>query len=124
MESEKNTERYLCEKIEDHGGLAFKWVSPGVRGVPDRICLLPGLLFFVEVKSEGKDLEPHQARRAMELEALGQRCYMADTKEAVNIIIEGELHDQKTAKGPSRVYNRCRFDRNAFTRSGIRKPKT
>lgn len=100
-ESEKNTEIYLRETIESLGGKCWKWVSPNVRGVMDRICFLPGLVFFVEVKSEGKDLGSAQRRRAKDLTNLGQRCYMVDTKARVNEIIKYELrrqHDKTTTE--------------------------
>lgn len=99
MESEKATERYLRTQIEALGGKCWKWESPQVRGVMDRICFLPGVVFFVETKSEGKKLDGAQVRRAKDLEKLGQRCYVADTKARVDEIIKGELNDQATAEG-------------------------
>lgn len=33
----------LVDGIRKLGGRAFKWVSPGNDGVPDRIVVLPGL---------------------------------------------------------------------------------
>ena len=38
---EKNIENYLKNKIKKLGGVAYKFVSPGMVGVPDRICVLP-----------------------------------------------------------------------------------
>lgn len=35
-------ERKLCDYIKALGGKAYKWVSPGAPGVPDRIAILPG----------------------------------------------------------------------------------
>ena len=93
-ESEKDVEIHLKDIIEMLGGLCLKWVCPGLRGVPDRICLLPeSIIFFVELKSEGKDLEPHQQRRARDLERLGHRCYMANTKAACNEIVKWEINN-------------------------------
>ena len=91
MESEKDTEIYLRKTIESLGGKCWKWSSPMVRGIPDRICFLPGIVFFVEVKSEGRTLDGAQVRRAKDLEELGQRCYMADSKAAVSQIIRKEI---------------------------------
>lgn len=100
LESEKNTEEYLRETIESLGGICWKWECPYVRGVMDRICFLPGIVFFVEVKSEGKDLSGAQERRARDLTALGQRCHMADTKARVDEIIKWEIkNDQATSEG-------------------------
>ena len=52
-ESEKKTERYLADRMKAIGGRAVKFVSPGLAGVPDRLCLRGGKVVFVELKSEG-----------------------------------------------------------------------
>ena len=97
-ESEKTTEIYLRTQIEALGGVCWKWVSPMVKGVPDRICLLPGgHIFFVEVKSEGRILDGAQCRRANDLKKRGFRSYIADTKFKVDQIIKAEIrrHNDK-----------------------------
>ena len=35
---ESTFERKLCAYIKSLGGKAYKWVSPGAPGVPDRIA--------------------------------------------------------------------------------------
>lgn len=42
MESEKTTEKYLRDEVRKIGGRAYKFVSPGNTGVPDRLVCLPG----------------------------------------------------------------------------------
>lgn len=50
---EKDIESWLNKRIEKMGGLAFKFVSPGNPGVPDRIYILPdGKVWFVELKQQ------------------------------------------------------------------------
>lgn len=50
---EKDIENWLNHQIENLGGLAFKFVSPGNPGVPDRIYILPdGKVWFVELKQQ------------------------------------------------------------------------
>ena len=50
---EKDIEDWLNKQIEKMGGLAFKFVSPGNPGVPDRIYILPdGRVWFVELKQQ------------------------------------------------------------------------
>ena len=39
---EKNIESKLAAEVRRRGGLAPKFVSPGLDGVPDRLILLPG----------------------------------------------------------------------------------
>lgn len=50
---EREIETLLREGIKKLGGRAYKWVSPGNAGVPDRIVILPGgRIVFVELKQE------------------------------------------------------------------------
>lgn len=58
---ESMVERHLRERIEKAGGKCWKWVSPGRRGVPDRIVIMPnGVIAFVETKAPGKTEEKLQ----------------------------------------------------------------
>lgn len=76
---ESALERRLVREVERIGGLAPKWVSPGNRGVPDRLVILPdGLTVYVEMKAPGKPLEPLQARWARILRRLGHQVYKID----------------------------------------------
>ena len=60
---EREIENYLNENIKKLGGRAYKFVSPGNRGVPDRMILLPGgRIIFVELKT--KDRYPTKLQRA------------------------------------------------------------
>lgn len=49
-EIEKGVTAYAIRK----GWLAYKWVSPGHRGVPDRLYFKSGKIKIVEFKSAGK----------------------------------------------------------------------
>ena len=50
---ERDIEVLLREGVKQLGGKAYKWVSPGNAGVPDRIVILPGgKVIFVELKQE------------------------------------------------------------------------
>ena len=45
---EKDIERKLVKEVKIKGGLAMKFVSPGIDGVPDRLVLLPkGKIAFI-----------------------------------------------------------------------------
>ena len=51
---EKQVEQALRKAVRDRGGLALKFVSPGLAGVPDRIVLMPNRhVAFVELKAPG-----------------------------------------------------------------------
>jgi hypothetical protein len=89
MDSEKIIEKKLNEDIKKMGGLSLKLITSFLNGLPDRLCLLPGgRLFFIELKSQKKKPEPLQTYWHKKLIALGFDCYVADTFEKLNIIIE------------------------------------
>lgn len=92
MESEKETERYLRDRVKTLGGRSYKWVSPGCAGVPDRIVILPGgQVVFVELKSEGEESTVLQKKRQRELRDLGCTVYAdVDTKAKVRELLQKE----------------------------------
>jgi len=98
MESEKATEKYLQERIKQLGGKCWKWECPYVRGIPDRICILPNNIFFVEVKSENKTWADAQKRRAIEIKRLGFKVHLARSKYEVDQIIKEETNDKTTTE--------------------------
>jgi len=66
---EKAIESKLVKAVKSMGGLAPKFVSPGLDGVPDRLVLLPGgNMAFIEVKATGETMRPLQVRRKRQLE--------------------------------------------------------
>lgn len=85
---ERTIERSLVTHVKQMGGMALKFVSPGLAGVPDRLVLLPGgRCAFVELKAPGKTLRPLQAFRQKQLEALGFPYYVVDRMDAVDAVI-------------------------------------
>lgn len=70
---ESEVEKLLVGGIRKLGGRAFKWVSPGNDGVPDRIVVLPGLpAVFVELKTVTGKLTPLQRVQLKRLRDMGQ----------------------------------------------------
>ena len=86
-------EKYLTDTVEVLGGSCLKFVVPGRRGYPDRLCKLPGGdAFFVELKRpKGGVLARLQAERHRELKAVGYRVYKAKNRGEVDAIIRAEL---------------------------------
>lgn len=71
---EREIEKILGQEIKKLGGRAYKWVSPGNDGVPDRIIILPGVRpIFVELKSDNGRPSTLQEVQIKKLKGLGQR---------------------------------------------------
>jgi hypothetical protein len=86
---EKTVEQKLVAAVKSMGGLAPKFTSPGLDGVPDRLVLLPhGKMAFVELKAPSKTLRPLQVRRKRQLEALGFPVYCVDSPEQIGGILD------------------------------------
>ena len=85
---EKTIEAQLLQTVRSMGGLAPKFTSPGLDGVPDRLVLLPGgRIAFIELKAPGKTLRPLQVRRKSQLESLGFSVYYIDGAEQIGGIL-------------------------------------
>lgn len=70
---EAEIEKILVIGIKRLGGRAYKWVSPGNDGVPDRIVILPGQApTFVELKTEVGRLTALQKVQIKRLQDMGQ----------------------------------------------------
>lgn len=72
---EAEIEKILVCEVKKLGGRAYKWVSPGNAGVPDRIVILPGLPVpaFVELKTCRGTLTALQTAQINRLRVFGQK---------------------------------------------------
>lgn len=86
---EKNIEQFLIKEVEKQKGKAYKFSSPGNNGVPDRIVLLNGNCYFIELKKRGEELRPLQKVVRKRFKKLGFEVYVIDTKEKVGEFIDG-----------------------------------
>lgn len=87
--TEKQIEQYLIKQVREVlKGIAYKFTSPGRRAVPDRLCVIPGYIFFVECKATDKYLTDAQAREADRLNKLDQWVYQVNSKHQVDKIIK------------------------------------
>lgn len=85
---EKEIEKYLRDAVRKIGGRAYKFVSPGNNGVPDRVVCLPkGVTAFVELKAPGKTPRPNQELQLGFLMSLSQNVFVIDSKEMVDAFI-------------------------------------
>jgi hypothetical protein len=89
---EITVEDALTNGVEAIGGECYKWTSPGCKGVPDRIVLLPSAdrfgigpprMIFVETKAPDGVLKSWQTRCHQRLRELGFRVEVLWTIEQV-----------------------------------------
>ena len=79
----------LRQEAKKRGGMALKFVSPGMNGVPDRIVLMPGgKMAFVELKAPGKAPRVLQEKRIRQLRRLGFLVYVLDSTERIGGILD------------------------------------
>ena len=84
--AEKHVERYFKKRVEEKGGLCLKFVSPGRRGVADRIAISAiGFTYYVELKygKSGK-FSPAQIVFRKDLASRNVDVYNLFTKEDVD----------------------------------------
>lgn len=85
---ESKIEKYLKDETEKLGGLCLKFTS-SIRGVPDRIVLLPeGKIYFVELKNEQGKLSVPQKYLHKKFKRLGIHVYVPNSKAQVDRFIE------------------------------------
>lgn len=96
---ERDIEKKLVKSVRLLGGRAYKWVSPGNSGVPDRIVILPGgRVIFVELKTDTGSLTPLQKRQIEVLESVGADVMVVKGEDGLhgfidycNCIISGDI---------------------------------
>lgn len=83
------------------GGVAYKFVSPGNSGVPDRIILMPGgQVYFVELKREGGQLTSLQKRQITRIMKLDCRVeVLHGLVEVSNFLLRLQKDQQEGGAG-------------------------
>lgn len=85
---EKDIERRLVAEVKKIGGWALKFTSPGQAGVPDRIILLPGRVYFVELKRPGQKPRPLQEAVFRRMRRLYQKVFTVASISDLDYLIE------------------------------------
>jgi len=84
---ESAIEKHLVAEVKKVGGIAYKFLSPARRAVPDRLVLLPGgRAVFVECKAPSEKPRPEQLREHERLRALGFTVMVLDSKNLEGIL--------------------------------------
>lgn len=86
---ESVVEKKLRDTVRQRGGLCWKFTSPGVAGVPDRLVILPGgHIAFVEVKAPGQRPRPSQVRRINQLRDLEVPVLVIDQPNQIGEVLD------------------------------------
>ena len=89
---EREIETALVKAVKNKHGMALKFVSPGLSGVPDRVLLFgDGKIGFCELKRPGEKMRPLQEKRKAQLEELGFLVFCVDRKEQIGGVIDAIL---------------------------------
>lgn len=83
---EREIESKFCEHVARRGGLALKFTS-SISGVPDRIVILNGEVFFVELKRPSGKTRKLQNAMIRKMRAAGATVYVVKTINQIKDII-------------------------------------
>ena len=85
-------EKAFVDAVAKAGGIAFKFTSQTMNGVPDRLVLfIGGRCAFVELKAPGKQMRLLQRKRRQQLEALGFPVFCIDNLNQVQPAVNALL---------------------------------
>ena len=97
---EQNIELFLIRQVCLKGGLCLKMNSITMKGLPDRLALLPhGKMFFAELKAPGRKPHPEQVRVHEKLRRLGFDVYVIDNTARVKEILDEICTAQVSGNG-------------------------
>ncbi len=85
---EKEIEAYAVRQAKRKGVITYKFSSPAMRGVPDRIFICNGRVWFREFKRPGGRPTKLQAMHLRKLEEAGCNVGVIDSKEAVDEMLD------------------------------------
>lgn len=98
MSRESNLEKRFVKKVQELGGWAIKMNPVGLRGIPDRLVLLPeGVLVWVELKTDTGRPSKIQLAVHRKLERLGQTVDIVQGRRGVDEWVE--KHTKETQYG-------------------------
>ena len=87
--AESTIERNVCKYAREQGYLALKFVSPGQRGVPDRIFINElGKVMFVEFKTEKGVVSPLQQMWINRLRKQHKLVYIIRSVESGRTLVD------------------------------------
>lgn len=85
-------EKAFVDAVARAGGIAFKFTSQTMNGVPDRLVLfIGGRCAFVELKAPGRQMRPLQRKRRKQLQEMGFPVFCIDRPDQIEPAINALL---------------------------------
>lgn len=103
---EREIEKILVREIKECGGAAYKFVSPGNAGVPDRIVFAPHTQrqpMFAELKSADGRLTALQKNQLNRLRELGQDVHVVQGLAGLKDFFEYNFMDDAADRVAERM---------------------
>ena len=89
MGAEKKVEQTIVRWVKSKGGVAYKFSSPGNRGVPDRIVIFDGgRIAFLEVKSATGKPSKLQLKKIQGLKNFGFIAAVVSSLDETKTLLE------------------------------------
>lgn len=85
---ESRVESEIKKYAQSRGWWCVKFVSPGLRGVPDRLFIRRGRHVFVEIKRPGEEPTMQQLRRHRDMREHGAEVHWVDNLDTAKEILE------------------------------------
>lgn len=85
---ESYIERHLVKRVQELGGRSYKWRSPNMRGVPDRILFINQQTWFIELKRPKGARSRLQAKFVIDTEPYNINYAVLDNIESVNELLD------------------------------------
>lgn len=89
---ESTVERRLVDAVRRRGWMAVKQGGAGIRGIPDRLIIMPGRVAWVEVKRPGGRPRTDQTIMMRRLTRLGQTVRVWDGTGDVDMFLDSLTH--------------------------------
>lgn len=85
---ESEIEKKVSEYAKAKGWLVYKFVSPSQRGVPDKIFIRGGEIYFIEFKASGKKPTKLQDKVFSKIRGELFEVYIIDNIEQGKLLID------------------------------------
>lgn len=95
---ELEVEKHLRDEVKKRRGICIKMDPNRTVGIPDRLCILPGAMFFVELKrGKAGRIRETQTPMIKRLTDMGHTVHILRTKDEIDSLLRSlEVHAPKS----------------------------